>query len=94
MTPESLEKSRLEFEEMMSIRYPFHDLSRLSNGVYIDPYTFHLYVGWKIRQESLVVELPRKINKPDCDYSDGYDCAIMQVTHRIKSAGINYTERE
>jgi hypothetical protein len=94
MTPSDIEKSietwRIQFEKTQDSEY----LRRFPSGSYQWGFIEERFAGFVIAMKSLVVELPRKINKPDCDYSDGYDCAIMQVTHRIKSAGINYTERE
>lgn len=91
LTTEQLAKNDEEFEAMMAVKYPFHSLGKLSNGSYIDRDVWHLNRGWKLHQESLVVELP-------LDLSDDGDCERFWrkdvVTNALQSAGINYREKE
>ena len=89
MTTESIEKSRLEFEEWCDM----YGINRKrKDGLYIRSNTSKLWFGWLARQESLVVELP-PVYQCDGSFSlTGYD--VDELKESLKSAGINYTERE
>ena len=96
MAPEQLTKSDAEFESIIREKYPFLSLKKLPDGSeYLDAYTFWIHKGWSLRQESLVVELPRF----EVIYDDYAQTSVNfyqkeEIDYLLQSAGINYREKE
>lgn len=89
LNPDEMAKSREDFEKIMKDIYPHRSIERLpDDSCYEDRDTFYLFLGWKLRQESITVELPAMFH----DSVSGYEADEMKTA--IKSAGINYREKE
>lgn len=95
LTPEQIAKSNDKFEAMMAVKYPFLDIAKNSEGVYIGLEVWHMNRGWMLRQESLVFELPeRNHNEYRPEFSLGWNSCLNKLIKSLQSAGINYREKE